>query len=186
MNIFYRIDVSIFEYLNHWVRSNVLLDNFIIFSAAYLIFIFSAVPIVLLAFPYLKRFQSKRDEYKKLFWEVLAAAITACLVIAEPMRVLIARQRPFEILEGVQTLIEHSAGKSFPSRHATLAFAIAMAIFLRYPKLGAISLALATLVSISRVVAGVHWPSDVLTGAVIGSTVAIIVARIRTLRIFSL
>lgn len=62
---------------------------------------------------------------------------------------------------------------SFPSGHATTAFATAFILAFWYPRLRGPFLGLAVLVGLSRVVLGAHFPSDVLLGAVLGSGVAL-------------
>ncbi len=67
------------------------------------------------------------------------------------------------------------AHASFPSGHATTAFALAALLALLYPRWAAGFLALAALIGLSRVVLGAHFPSDVLAGAALGTGVALIV-----------
>jgi len=75
------------------------------------------------------------------------------------------------------------AHASFPSGHATTAFALAALLVLWYPRWAAGFLALAGLVGLSRVVLGAHFPSDVLAGAALGTAVALIVhAKVPGLR----
>lgn len=69
--------------------------------------------------------------------------------------------------------IARSADPSFPSDHATAAFAIAVALFLRHRKAGWLALGMAALVSIGRVAVGTHYPGDVLAGAAIGTLAAL-------------
>ncbi|HSB80711.1 MAG TPA: phosphatase PAP2 family protein [Candidatus Methylomirabilis sp.] len=64
---------------------------------------------------------------------------------------------------------------SFPSGHATTAFATALILAFWYPRQTGLFVGLAILVGLSRVVLGAHFPSDVLAGAVLGSGVALIV-----------
>ena len=64
---------------------------------------------------------------------------------------------------------------SFPSGHATTAFATAVLLTLWYPRWAGVWLGLAVLVGLSRVVLGSHFPSDVLVGALLGSAVALAV-----------
>jgi undecaprenyl-diphosphatase len=67
------------------------------------------------------------------------------------------------------------ASASFPSGHATTAFALAVLLALWYPRFGWVFLGLAGLVGLSRVILGSHFPSDVLAGAVLGSAVSLAV-----------
>ncbi len=64
---------------------------------------------------------------------------------------------------------------SFPSGHATTAFATAVLLTLWYPRWAGVWLGLAALVGLSRVLLGSHFPSDVLAGALLGSAVALVV-----------
>ncbi len=73
----------------------------------------------------------------------------------------------------VHLFAPHAADASFPSDHATAAFAIAVAILLRNRLWGSVTLAAAALLAVSRVVIGVHYPLDVLSGAALGSAVAL-------------
>lgn len=64
---------------------------------------------------------------------------------------------------------------SMPSLHAADAFAVAVAVTLVWPLAGRVLLPIATLIAISRVFVGVHWPSDVVFGALYGSAVALVI-----------
>jgi len=70
--------------------------------------------------------------------------------------------------------IGSSHDPSFPSDHATAAFAIAVSILLRNRRAGWLALGMAILLSLSRVVVGTHYPSDVFAGAAIGTTAALV------------
>jgi undecaprenyl-diphosphatase len=78
-------------------------------------------------------------------------------------------------LSGFPCVPAEYAVASFPSGHATTAFALATLLTLWYPR-GAIGfLGLAGVVGVTRVFLGAHFPSDVLAGAALGTTVALIV-----------
>jgi undecaprenyl-diphosphatase len=62
-----------------------------------------------------------------------------------------------------------SGDPSFPSDHATAAFAIAFAVFFVSRRVGTGFLVAATLVALSRVFVGLHYPSDVVAGVLIGA-----------------
>jgi undecaprenyl-diphosphatase len=85
---------------------------------------------------------------------------------------LFDRLRPCRTLEHVRLLVGCGGGKSFTSSHATNNFALAVLVSHFYPKSRYWLLTWATLVAFSRVYVGVHYPSDILGGAVLGSLIA--------------
>lgn len=79
------------------------------------------------------------------------------------------RYRPFIAHEQVHLLIEKSGlDKSFPSDHTTVAFALATVVFLHNRKWGIVSYIIALLIGISRIYVGVHYPTDVVGGMIVG------------------
>jgi undecaprenyl-diphosphatase len=79
------------------------------------------------------------------------------------------RPRPFVAHPGtVHVLLAYSRDASFPSDHAAAGFAIATTLVLVHPRLGAVALAGAAVMSYARVFVGLHYPGDVLAGALIG------------------
>ena len=77
-------------------------------------------------------------------------------------------QRPYEVLDIEPILHRDKTGDSFPSRHVFSAFVIAMTALRLLPPLGGMLLLCGALLSLCRVVGGVHWPRDVLSGAAFG------------------
>ena len=84
---------------------------------------------------------------------------------------LVARPRPWVVMEGWETLVTSSDMNSFPSGHTTAAFAFGVALCAVLPQKWAKAAALiaAALMGFSRLYVGVHFPTDVLAGAVIGT-----------------
>ena len=80
------------------------------------------------------------------------------------------RQRPYEKYPGLITPIEPEDSPSFPSGHTAAAFSLATSLSITYPKWYVIapSAVWACGVGLARINQGVHYPSDVLTGAAIG------------------
>ena len=66
-------------------------------------------------------------------------------------------------------LLKPSPDPSFPSDHATFAFAVAVALVLGSRRIGIVALCIAALIAFSRVYVGEHYASDVVAGALIGS-----------------
>jgi len=98
----------------------------------------------------------------------LAAAGLALLVNVIVSHVWF-RIRPFVAHPNtVHLLLSHSKDASFPSDHASAAFAITLVLLTAHRKMGAAALAFAVVMSYARVYVGDHYPGDVLTGAVIG------------------
>lgn len=91
------------------------------------------------------------------------------LVVNIAVKPLVARIRPYEIIKEITILTHQPGDHSFPSGHSAGSFACAWAFFRAYKKKwGVPALVLAALVSLSRLYVGVHYPSDVLGGIVIG------------------
>jgi undecaprenyl-diphosphatase len=108
---------------------------------------------------------------------VVAAALSAglALTLAKVISELVARPRPFvEHPHAAHLFAKHAADYGFPSDHASGAFAIAVALLLRHRRAGLLALALATLIGVGRVMIGVHYPSDILGGAVLGALSALV------------
>ncbi len=160
------LDIQIFYALNSLAGQSHLLDGLIIFLAVYLAYV---TIIALLGVVFYSNY-SKQEK-----WEVLIVAGLAGIVarfgVVEIIRFFYHHPRPFTALPSVHALITDSAW-SFPSGHATFFFALATAVYLYNKKWGIGFFTAATLISLGRVIAGVHYPSDILGGAIIGAVVA--------------
>ncbi|MED4783641.1 undecaprenyl-diphosphatase [Brevibacillus choshinensis] len=92
-------------------------------------------------------------------------------------------QQPFAELPDVNQLVQKAVNNSFPSDHTILFFSFCMCFWLFKKKGGIVWMLLAICVGISRIWVGVHYPADVIVGALIsiGSalTVYLIVPRLR-------
>ncbi|OUQ81139.1 phosphatase PAP2 family protein [Flavonifractor sp. An100] len=102
------------------------------------------------------------------------------------LKPLVARDRPWLDVAGLIPLIEEPDPHSFPSGHTCAAFATAMIFWRALPEtwIGtkALVMCMAFLMGLSRLYVGVHYPSDVLAGALVGSSCAWTVWRIYLLR----
>ncbi|MGK0393851.1 MAG: undecaprenyl-diphosphatase [Alcanivorax borkumensis] len=87
---------------------------------------------------------------------------------------LIKRPRPADALESLSAFIQPADRFSFPSGHTAAAFVMASLLCVFYPPVIALALGLALMVGLSRVLLGVHYPSDIFAGAALGFGCAMI------------
>ncbi|MDE6883079.1 MAG: phosphatase PAP2 family protein, partial [Lachnospiraceae bacterium] len=94
----------------------------------------------------------------------LAALLGTLLVNNMILKNLVARTRPYEVIEGLTYIVRKPVDYSFPSGHAGCSFAVACVMFRRLSgRYGVPALILAILIALSRLYVGVHYPSDVLS-----------------------
>lgn len=98
------------------------------------------------------------------------------------LKTAINRKRPYESLPDVHLPAGKERTRSFPSGHTSAAFTSATMVSLSYPQWYVIVPAYiwAGMVGYSRMALGVHYPSDVLAGAIIGASVAFVIYHYRT------
>lgn len=106
----------------------------------------------------------------------LAAGLAGCALVGNLLlKNLVARQRPCWINDTVEMLIAVPKDYSFPSGHTMTAFAAAAILMYANKKFGIAAYILAALLAFSRLYLYVHFPTDVLAGAVIGTLIGIAV-----------
>jgi membrane-associated phospholipid phosphatase len=106
----------------------------------------------------------------------------ADLVAVRAVKPAVERVRPCHSLASVRAPIGCGSGKSFPSAHAADTGAAAAIVAWGAPALTPLALIIAVVVGISRVYLGVHYPSDVVAGWIIGAAVAAVLIAIARLR----
>ena len=109
---------------------------------------------------------------------VLLSYAASFLIGNEWLKDLIARPRPCAVDETVLLIVKKPGSFSCPSVHTYLAFSSAMAIYHDYKKMGIGVFVFAALVGFSRMFFFVHYPTDVLFGAVLGTVTAFIVCAL--------
>lgn len=89
---------------------------------------------------------------------------------------VIARVRPYEVIEGLKIIVKAPMDTSFPSGHSAASFAAGVVLLRNLPKKAGIPLfVLAWLIALSRLYVGVHYPTDVVAGILSGTLIAIFV-----------
>src|SRR3989344_767268 len=160
-----RFNVGGFRLINDLAGHNVWLDWFMIFAADKMGY-FLIVSIFVLFW--------KRSYFKRLILVSFGSAIIARFVFVGLMRYFLYSPRPFLVLDNVNQLMNHEIESSFPSGHATFYFAMAMGVYLYNKKAGWFYFILVGFLGFARVFVSVHWPLDILGGAILGVGTAIL------------
>jgi len=178
------LDIWLFFLVNH-SSANVLFDILMpaLTSRGYLLALPFGAYMIALA---LKQTPEKRrGELYYAIWTIVVAVISFMVAdwTTNEIKYFIERIRPCNALEGVRLLGGCSKSFSMPSGHSTNSFAYAFALFIMAR--GRVSLpwriyplVLAALVAYSRPYIGVHYPADIVSGAVVGALSAITMATL--------
>lgn len=155
------LDDSIFGAIHSLAGQSKFLDSLGVFLASYLPYF------LVLGFLI---FILRQKKFSEKVFTFLFAGLTVILsrgLITETTRFFYNRLRPFAVLN-FNPLISAETNNSFPSGHAAFFFGLAAVVFYFNKKLGTWFLVLTLLNGFARIFVGVHWPSDVLGGAIIG------------------
>ncbi len=158
----FAFDKPVFNWLYGLAGRFWLLDYVVVFSAKWLIWL------ALAAFA-IAVWRSKSLRTRAYFFSLAAlGAILSRGIFAEIVRYARYNPRPFEEL-GIDPLFGQYATASFPSGHVAFLFPIALAAWKYNKKLGIWLIAATILMGISRVIAGVHWMTDIAAGFLVGA-----------------
>jgi undecaprenyl-diphosphatase len=113
-------------------------------------------------------------------WAIVLAVCSYFLVewVEDVIKVTVGRVRPCRALEGIRMLVPCPKSFSLPSGHAITSFGVALPLFVLTRGYVAIGwrlypLVLAALIAFSRMYLGVHYPTDVLAGTLLGSVIGL-------------
>jgi len=112
------------------------------------------------------------DSGNREAWLICALLGPVAIALNYVVKLVVKRPRP--VLEGLRPLGGAPSSLSFPSAHATSSFAVATAMT-RVDSLGALAFLLAFALALGRPYLGMHYPSDVLAGALLGVALGLIV-----------
>lgn len=159
----------VFQQINNLALKYLWLDEIGIFCAQYLGYILVGILFVFL----LKDFR----KYYRVAGEVLVSVVLARLVIVEIIRFIWYQPRPF-VANQANLLLPHVPSASFPSGHAAFFFALSFLIYFYNKKAGFLLLSASFLIGISRIFCGLHWPADILAGALVGIFSVLVIKKI--------
>ena len=152
------MDLYFFQQINQFAGRWTWLDNLGIFFAEY----FEYVLVFCLFLFLVPRFK----KYWSVVLQALISAILARFVIVDFIRWLWQRPRPF-VENNVNLLVTHNAA-SFPSGHAAFFFGLSTIVYFYNKRIGILFFIGSILICLARIFVGIHWPSDILAGAVVG------------------
>ena len=109
---------------------------------------------------------------RRMGLSVLVSIVIGAVIGNLILKNLIARERPCWIDSQVVLLIENPKDFSFPSGHTMVSFEGAVSILMKNRRWGIAALALACLIAFSRLYLFVHFPTDILFGAALGTAIA--------------
>ncbi|MEI7810635.1 MAG: phosphatase PAP2 family protein [bacterium] len=171
---------QIFFFFYNAAHKSIFIDNLIIFFAQYFPYLIIFLSVVFLLFHHevfakkfpIKALVIKFKEIILVFLSVILAWLSAIF-----LKNVFAIPRPFVQFSDVHSLVSET-DFSFPSGHATFFMALAVAIFLHHKKVGYLFLVFALIIGIARIVAGVHFPVDILGGYIIGSIISYLLLKL--------
>lgn len=149
----------ILEYIRKYVRNDTL--TFIMKMVAPMWIIFALIAgagIVLLI-------TKKHAKLARMFGGAAAVNTLTCVLILKP---IVARLRPYELNTTIEMLVSPEIDTSFPSGHTSFAFCAATACFIYNKTVGIIAYLFAAFIAFSRLYLYMHFPTDVICGALLG------------------
>lgn len=170
----------IFFFFYNLAHKSELFDKMIVFLALYFPYIVLILAGLFLLFHHeilraenpFQFFLQKKKEILKVFFSGAVAWILAIV-----LKLLFHIARPTFFLTDIQPLLSKTTF-SFPSEHASFFMALAVSIFLLHKKAGYVFMLFALVISLARIVAGVHFPVDILGGFILGALVAYFVKSV--------
>lgn len=166
----------IFFKLYSLAHTNYFLDKVIVFCADYLPYIVVIIAVFFLLHKSYK-FVSEKNLFSIIrnstrdFVYIFSPAVLGW-VIADILKNIFASPRPFIEFENlVRPLFTHGGMDSFPSGHATFYGALALSILFVNKKMGYLFIFFALLIGLARIISGVHFPIDILSGYILGGII---------------
>ncbi|AIK35543.1 undecaprenyl-diphosphatase [Bacillus pseudomycoides] len=161
---FSQLNIDAFRAINDLGKQYSFLNSPMIFLAEYMVYFLG---LIIIAYWF-----TRSRKNRMMIIQAMVAFMTA-EIIGKLAGKFHLNYQPFAVLPDVNKLVDHAVDNSFPSDHTILFFSICFSFWLVRKKTGWLWLVLALCVAISRIWVGVHYPFDVVTGALLGSISAL-------------
>ncbi len=165
LNLLQQTDLSVLFFINQQLSNPVF--DFVFKSTHYLSYVMLGLLVAYFAF------RKEKFIVLSMIVVVIASTLTAAV-----LKNTTHRERPYQTLD-VRQLVEEDNNRSFPSNHVQLSFALSTIVFYFYRRSGLVLFLLSLLMGIGRIYVGVHYPSDVLGGAIIGIMIAFVILKMK-------
>ena len=168
------MNTTIFYFFYNLAHRSYFLDRIFVFVTDELGMLILAATVAYLFYLFASHPKWKEKSLRSWIWEcfMIFGSTTVAYAVAYILKVIFHAPRPFVDHLDVIPLVSETPYTSFPSAHATLFFALATVVYIYNKNAGRVLFVAALVISLSRMVVGVHYPRDVLTGALIGVVVA--------------
>lgn len=170
------LDFIIFKFINNFAEQSKTVDMIGIFLAQYLPYFLVAILLIFIFYP-----KAKRKENQIMVFIAIISAFISRFFVKSVILFFYNRPRPFIALSETHNLLQMNLSEnfqSFPSGHTMFFFAIATGVYFYNKKLGTVLFICTTLISLARIFVGVHWPSDIIGGAILGILTAFVVQKL--------
>ncbi len=167
------IDLSVFLFINDSVGRYGVLDTYMLLLTNEVVqFLLIAISIYVIIVAPLRALGVREMLRSMKIGAIYTVAVAVTGTVVHLLKYTIAAPRPFVVLSDITVLAPYQEGYSFPSMHAALTTAVATILWCYYPRIGKPFAVIAVLIGFSRIYVGVHYPVDVLVGALLGIALA--------------
>lgn len=164
------IDLYLFNLVNQFAGNWAWLDWLGMFFAQYLEYLLWIFTLLLLVHNFKK--------YWKMILEGFTAAVLTRFVVTAFIRWLWFKPRPFVALNFIPLISQDPGEAAFPSGHASFYFALSTIVYCYNKKVGIFFYIVSFLIVLARVFVGIHWPLDIIAGALLGVLMGLLLNKL--------